>query len=129
MGPEWLIFVRMQGNHPERTVVFRGTEPAELDLIEGRLEVEGLRPLRLGRAHAALVGGGNSAFQQIITVPNDLVPAAMAVLQAAEPSLEDGELERQALSADPAEPPLSTPKKKRGLGALPLLGPLLQPAR
>lgn len=106
------IFVDMSYPIPGRTVVFRGTEPAELQLVEGRLELEGLQPLRLGRVHPALAGGGNSAFQQLITVPNRYVAAAQALLDLG--CVDEGELERQALAAEPLESPCDP---RRPIGA------------
>lgn len=95
-----------------RTVVFRGTEPTELDLIEGRFELEGLRPLRLGRAYPALVGGGNTAFEQLITVPNEHAAAALSLLESTV-AVDDAELERQALAAEPVERPQGRPARGR----------------
>ena len=124
------MFMNMRDQISGRTVVFRGTEPAELQLVEGRLELEGLQPLRLGRAHAALAGGGNSAFEQLITVPNRFVAAAQALLDPA--CVDESELERQALAAEPLEAPRApTPEAAHGSERPPagaaILPPVLAP--
>ena len=82
----------------------------ELDLVEGLLELEGLRPLRLGRTQPALMGGGNSAFEQVITVGHKDRAAAEALLDTLSQRMEEAELERQALAAEPlGEQAVATP--------------------
>lgn len=100
----------MRDRVPDRVAVFRGTEPVELDLVEGLLELEGLRPLRLGRTQPALMGGGNSAFEQVITVGHKDRAAAEALLDTLSQRMEEAELERQALAAEPlGEQAVATP--------------------
>jgi hypothetical protein len=46
----------------DRAIVFEATDTTLLDVVQHKLEAEGLEPRRLGRTHAALMGGGNAAF-------------------------------------------------------------------
>jgi hypothetical protein len=83
-------------------VVYRGFDPAGLDLVESMLRAEGLEPRRLGKAQAALLGIGNAALEQLIAVAPEHESAALALIAASQQASEPGQLEAleaQALQA------------------------------
>jgi hypothetical protein len=82
----------------ERAIVFEATDTTLLDVVQHKLEAEGLEPRRLGRTHAALMGGGNAAFMQMIDVPVRHRELALLLLEA-EQSGEVDDLDAQALAA------------------------------
>lgn len=68
----------------EHSIVYRGTNTLELDMLEGMLAAEGLAVVRLGRASPALLGAGDSAFIQMLQVPTEQAPRALALLGASQ---------------------------------------------
>ncbi|MDD9938185.1 MAG: DUF2007 domain-containing protein [Myxococcales bacterium] len=81
-------------------VVFRAVDPHLLDLVQGMLDSEGMQPRRLGGTNAALMGGGTSAFEQLIEVPARHAEAARTLIEASQTPSDAEELTRQALAGD-----------------------------
>jgi len=86
-------------------VIYRGGSVAALDLLEAMLTAEGFEPRRLGRASPALLGTGESAVVQMITVRAQHAAAARALLEASSVASQDpgdiADLEEQAMRARP----------------------------
>jgi hypothetical protein len=90
-------------------VVYRGFEPAGLDLVESMLRVEGLEPRRLGQTSSpALLGVGEALVQQLVEVPREHVQAARALIAASNTLSPDAavaeDLEAQALGDSIEQP-------------------------
>ncbi len=62
--------------------VYRGHDPASLDLVEGLLRSEGFEYRRLGRSNGALVGAGSSAIEQVIQVLDTEFDRARELIEA-----------------------------------------------
>jgi hypothetical protein len=77
-------------------VAYRGFDPAQLALTEALLASADIRSRRLGAGHAALLGAGDSAIIQLISVP-------AADLEEAQRLLRDAEL-GQPVELVPEEP-------------------------
>ncbi|MGD8862428.1 MAG: cupin domain-containing protein [Myxococcales bacterium] len=88
----------MASEDEARAVVFEATDATLLDIIQNMLESEGLDPRRLGRTHAALMGGGNAGFAQLIDVPARHRELALQLIEASTSGPVD-DLEEQALAA------------------------------
>jgi hypothetical protein len=100
------------------TIVYRGYDPVELELIETQLRAADMPYVRIGRGTAAMLGVGNYIVEQLIEVPIECFDEARALVAAArgDDALADSEdSDELALAGGESDEPGSTsPRRVRG---------------